>query len=81
MGERCYTGGPLSSETWTVRKVLGWTTQHFEKAEVDAPRLTAELLLGHTLKLERIRLYTELDRPLNKDELAAYREMCIRDSS
>ncbi|MBL8949839.1 MAG: peptide chain release factor N(5)-glutamine methyltransferase [Myxococcaceae bacterium] len=65
----------MSSETWTVRKVLGWTTQHFEKADVDAPRLTAELLLAHTLKLDRVRLYTELDRPLHKDELAAYRAL------
>lgn len=68
----------LSSETWTVRKVLTWTTQHFEKSEVDAPRLTAELLLAHTLKLDRVRLYTELDRPLEKDELAAYRALIQR---
>jgi release factor glutamine methyltransferase len=68
----------MSDETWTVRKVLGWTTQHFEKSSVDAPRLTAELLLVHTLKLDRVKLYTDLDRPLAKDELAAYRGLIQR---
>lgn len=68
----------MSEEAWTVRKVLGWTTQHFEKASVDAPRLTAELLLAHSLKLDRIKLYIELDRPLNKDELAGYRALIQR---
>ncbi len=68
----------MSDETWTVRKVLGWTSQHFEKSSVDAPRLTAELLLAHSLKLDRIKLYTDLDRPLTKDELAGYRGLIQR---
>jgi release factor glutamine methyltransferase len=68
----------MSEETWTVRKVLGWTSQHFEKSNVDSPRLTAELLLAHTLELDRVRLYTELERPLNKDELAGYRALIQR---
>lgn len=73
-------GGVASDapEPWTVRKVLGWTSQHFEKSSVDAPRLTAELLLGHTLELDRVSLYTQLDRPLSKDELAAYRALIQR---
>ena len=59
-------------ETWTIRRVLAWTTQHFEKQEVDSPRLTAEVLLAHALEVDRVRLYIDLDRPLTKDELAAY---------
>ena len=68
----------MSEETWTVRKVLSWTSQHFEKSDVDAPRLTAELLLGHSLKVDRVTLYTQLDRPLNKEELGAYRALIQR---
>lgn len=63
----------MSEDAWTVRKVLGWTAQHFEKNAIDAPRLTAEILLAHTLKSSRVRLYTDLDRPLEKTELAGYR--------
>ncbi|WP_224368326.1 peptide chain release factor N(5)-glutamine methyltransferase [Hyalangium versicolor] len=66
------------SETWTIRKVLTWTTQHFEKRQVDAPRLTAEILLGHVLKTTRVRLYVDLDRPLAKEELASFRALIER---
>lgn len=68
------------SETWTVRKVLGWTTQHFEKRDIDAPRLTAEILLAHVLKVGRVRLYVDLDRPLEKEELAEFRALIARRS-
>ncbi len=66
------------SGTWTIRRVLGWTAQHFEKKGVDAPRLTAELLLAHTLATTRVRLYVDLDRPLEASELKAYRELIAR---
>jgi release factor glutamine methyltransferase len=66
------------SEPWTIRKVLTWTTQHFEKREVDAPRLTAEVLLAHVLKTTRVRLYVDLDRPLDKAELTAFRALIER---
>ncbi|MBN1206584.1 MAG: peptide chain release factor N(5)-glutamine methyltransferase [Myxococcaceae bacterium] len=66
------------SETWTIRKVLTWTTQHFEKRQVDSPRLTAEVLLAHVLKVGRVRLYVDLDRPLSKEELATFRGLIER---
>ncbi|MFP2957641.1 peptide chain release factor N(5)-glutamine methyltransferase [Myxococcus sp. 1LA] len=68
----------MSSEPWTIRRVLTWTTQHFEKRQVDAPRLTAEILLSYVLKLSRVRLYVDLDRPLSKEELGAYRALIER---
>ena len=58
--------------------MLGWTTQHFEKLGLDSPRLTAELLLAHVLHTSRVRLYTDLDRPLEAGELAAYRGLIAR---
>lgn len=68
----------MSEAPWTVRRVLGWTTQHFDKRGVDAPRLTSELLLAHVLGVDRVRLYTDLDRPLEKGELSAYRALIER---
>ncbi len=65
----------MSEAPWTVRRVLGWTTQHFDKRGVDAPRLASELLLAHVLGLTRLRLYTDLDRPLDRAELQAYRAL------
>lgn len=66
------------AESWTIRKVLDWTRKHFEKQDVDAPRLTAELLLAHLLQVDRVKLYVDLDRPLEKDELASYRALIQR---
>ena len=72
---------PSTNELWTIRRVLDWTRSHFEKQDVDAPRLTAELLLAHVLELDRVRLYTDIDRPLSKDELAGFRALIQRRSS
>ena len=66
------------SEAWTTRKVLTWTAQHFEKKGIDAPRLTAEVLLAHVLKVGRVSLYVDLDRPLDPKELAAFRALIER---
>ncbi len=63
---------------WTVRKVLDWTRGHFEKQDIDAPRLTAELLLAHLLKVSRVKLYVDLDRPLQKEELTEYKALIQR---
>lgn len=66
------------SETWTVRTVLGWTTEYLAKRGIDSPRLTAEMLLAHALKLSRVYLYTDLDRPLVKAERAGFRSLIER---
>lgn len=66
------------SETWTIRRVLDWTRGHFEKQDVDEPRLTAEILLGHVLGTPRVKLYMDLDRPLSKEELGTYRALIQR---
>jgi len=68
----------MSEQAWTVRRVLAWTAQHFEKLGLDSPRLTAEVLLAHVLRTSRVRLYTDLDRPLEASELAAYRGLIAR---
>jgi release factor glutamine methyltransferase len=68
----------VTEEAWTIRKVLGWTTGRFEKEDIDAPRLTAEILLAFTLGVDRVKLYVELDRPLQKDELTAFRALIQR---
>ncbi|HEY3449498.1 MAG TPA: peptide chain release factor N(5)-glutamine methyltransferase [Myxococcales bacterium] len=66
------------AETWTIQRVLAWTSDYFKKKGLDAPRLTAELLLAHALTCDRVRLYMDLDRPLEKEELASYRALVER---
>jgi release factor glutamine methyltransferase len=66
------------TETWTPLRLVGWTQDFFAKKGIDAPRLTAELLLAHALSCERIRLYLDFDKPIAEPELARYRELVRR---
>ncbi|MCL2178488.1 MAG: peptide chain release factor N(5)-glutamine methyltransferase [Proteobacteria bacterium] len=63
---------------WNVSSVLRWTSQKFQKLGIDAPRLSAELLLAHVLQCSRIALYLEYERPLEPEELRAYRSLIQR---
>jgi release factor glutamine methyltransferase len=67
-----------AAEVWTLRKVLDWTTGFFERKSIDSPRLCAELILSHVLKCQRIKLYTDLQRPMIDAELAAVRALVKR---
>ncbi len=60
-------------KTWTILEVLNWTAGRFATEGVESPRVDAEVLLAWCLDLERIRLYTDHDKPLAAEELAAYR--------
>ncbi len=66
------------AEPWTPLKLVSWTQEFFARKGVDAPRLTAELLLAHALRCDRVRLYLDFDKPLGDPELATYRELVRR---
>ncbi|MGA8892342.1 MAG: peptide chain release factor N(5)-glutamine methyltransferase [Anaeromyxobacteraceae bacterium] len=68
----------MSDEAWTPLRLLAWTQGFFAKGGVDAPRLTAEILLAHALSCDRVRLYLDFDKPLGAPELSAYRELVRR---
>ncbi len=63
---------------WTVRRLLEWTTADFRDRRLDAPRLSAELLLCAVLGVDRIRLVTDPERPLRDAELQRFRELVRR---
>jgi len=65
-------------EVWTVLKVLQWTAEHLAQKGVDNGRLDAELLLADTLKVDRVGLYLNYDKPLLPEELSCYREQVKR---
>ena len=69
---------PGPGDTWTVLDVLKWTTDRFRRAEIDSPRLTAELLLASVLDCTRVDLYLRYDQPLSSAERTAFRERISR---
>jgi release factor glutamine methyltransferase len=63
---------------WTILKLLNWTTSYFKSHDIDSPRVTAEILLAHTLRLKRIDLYLRYDQPLFRSELSLYKALIKR---
>lgn len=61
-----------------VREILDKTVQYFQSKGIKSARLDAELLLAHTLGMDRLRLYLSMDRPLNAEELTNARELVRR---
>ncbi|MCX5729828.1 MAG: peptide chain release factor N(5)-glutamine methyltransferase [Deltaproteobacteria bacterium] len=68
----------MTDEAWTPLRLMAWTQGFFAKGGVDAPRLTAEILLAHALSCDRVRLYLDFDKPLGTPELVAFRELVRR---
>jgi release factor glutamine methyltransferase len=63
---------------WTVKNLLTWITHYFTANEIDAPRLTAELLLSHVLGISRIQLYTDFDQAVEKPFLDKLHQLVKR---
>ena len=63
---------------WTILKILEWTTSYFKSHRIDSPRSTAEILLAYTLNIERIDLYLQFDKPLDKAELSLFKSLIKR---
>lgn len=61
-----------------IKEVLDKTVKFFQEKNFESPRLEAELLLSHALKLDRIHLYVKFDQPLGEDELARARDLVRR---
>jgi release factor glutamine methyltransferase len=69
---------PVTSESWTTRRLLAWMTPTFEARGIDSPRRMAEELLSHVLGCERMRLYMDADRPASALERDTLRSLVTR---
>jgi release factor glutamine methyltransferase len=68
----------VTEQLWTPLKLIAWTQDFFARKGVDAPRLTAELLLASALSCDRVRLYLDFDKPLGDPELSRFRDLVRR---
>lgn len=62
----------------TVMSVLRGAEGWLQKRNIEAPRRSAELLLGKVLRLGRLELYLEHDRPLDEQERNTMRDLMVR---
>ncbi len=68
----------MPPETWTILKLLKWTTAYFKSHHIEQPRAAAEILLAHTLGIGRVDLYVQYDRPLESHELEVFKRFIQR---
>ena len=62
----------------TVLEAIQKSTEFLAKKNVESPRLNAEQLLAHLLKMPRMKLYLNFDRALSASETDALRELVKR---
>jgi len=68
----------MTQDLWTVKRIVDWGKNYLTEKGIDSPRLTMELLLCDVLKLKRIDLYMNHEKPLNNIELKKLREFILR---
>jgi release factor glutamine methyltransferase len=66
------------TQTKTLLEVLQSTTAYFQKHKIESPRLNAEHLIAHVLKMSRLELYLEFETKLNEQELSQLRDLVRR---
>lgn len=62
----------------TLIEFLNAAKDYLSAKGVQNPRSDAEALLGKALKLPRLQIFLQHDRPLNPDEISIYRDLIAR---
>jgi release factor glutamine methyltransferase len=74
-------GRALDQDIWTIKRVLKSSFDWLKAKNLDPHcnhRLDSEVMLSDVLGVDRMQLYLDLDRPLNKDERERYRTLLMR---
>ena len=67
-----------TTESWTVGRLLTWTTDFLRGKGADSPRLDAEVLLAHARGCQRIELYTAFEEEPTEAVRTSFRELVGR---
>ena len=66
------------AESWTIGRLLNWTTKYLGDQGADSPRLDAEVLLAEARGCKRIELYTSFDEVAPENVRTSFRELVRR---
>jgi len=68
----------MTSESWTIGRLLTWTADYLKTHGSDTPRLDAEVLLAAARGCQRIQLYTAFDELADDRTRQTFREWVRR---
>jgi len=66
------------NETWTLLKILNWTTNFLKEKNIKGARYKTELLISDILNMKRFELYTNFEYELMKSESTLLKEYIKR---
>lgn len=62
----------------TIKDILESTAAFFQKKGVPSPKLDAQYIIAHGLKMKRMDLFLNFEKPLSEEELALLRPLVAR---
>ncbi len=65
-------------QTWTVGRLLNWTSDYFKGKGLDDPLLSAQLLLGKVLTCSKVDLYLRFEQEVLTPQREQFRELVKR---
>lgn len=68
----------MQTAAYQVIEILNLMTDYLKKNGIENARLNAELLMGHVLKLDRVQLYLNFEKPLQPVEVEELRALLKR---
>ncbi|MBW2137767.1 MAG: peptide chain release factor N(5)-glutamine methyltransferase [Deltaproteobacteria bacterium] len=68
----------MTPKRWTIGELLRVTADYLAAKGIDSPRLSSEVLLAHSLGVDRIDLFLSFDKPLTDQEISRYRALVKR---
>ncbi|HTA76645.1 MAG TPA: peptide chain release factor N(5)-glutamine methyltransferase [bacterium] len=63
---------------WTPLKIIQWAIPYLTQKGIPHARFDTECLIAYALKMDRLKVYLQFDRPLDPDELTLIREYLKR---
>ena len=72
------SGATRRDEPWTVLRLILWSADYLTGKGISTGRLDAEHLLAHVVGVDRLQLYLDFERPLDRAELDGFRPLLKR---
>ena len=69
------------AQPWTILRMILWSADYLTGKGVETGRLDAEWLLAAALRVDRLQLYLQYDRPLSSEEREAFKPLLRRRAS
>ncbi len=63
---------------WTPLKIIQWAVPFLTRKGISHARFDVECLIAHALRIDRLKVYLQFDRPLDPNELTLIREYLKR---